>query len=70
MGEPTGGGGEVGGGREEHFPRMEVINSKGDGAWVDAANVFKAAFSARSCAWYAAELHSRRGALKSRGSEV
>ena len=29
MGEPTGGGGEVGGGGEERFPRMEVIEGEG-----------------------------------------
>ena len=48
MGEPTRGGGEVGGGGEERFPRMEVIEGEGDGARVEAADTFKAAFSARS----------------------
>ena len=48
MGEPTGGRGEVGGGGEERFPRMEVIEGKGDGAQVEAADTFKAAFSFRS----------------------
>ena len=50
MGEPTRGGGEVGGGGEECFPRMEVIEGEGDGAWVEVANTFKVAFLARSCA--------------------
>ena len=47
MRELTGGGGEVGGGGEEHFPSTEVIEGEGDGAWVEAADAIKAAFSAR-----------------------
>ena len=48
MGEPTGGGGEVGGGGEERFPRTEVIEGEGDGARVEVADAIKAAFSAQS----------------------
>ena len=51
MGDPIGGGGEVGGGGEEHFPRTEVVEGEGDGAQVEAADTFKAVFSARSRAW-------------------
>ena len=45
----------MGGGGEERFPRTEVIDGEGDGARVDAADAFKAAFSARSRSRYAAE---------------
>ena len=51
MGEPTGGGGKVGGGGEERFPRTEVIEGEGDGARVEVADAIKAVFLARSCAW-------------------
>ena len=49
-GELTRGGGEVGGGGEEHFPRTEVIEGEGDRTRVEAANAFKAAVLARICA--------------------
>ena len=60
----------MGGGGEECFPRTEVIEGEGDGAWVDAADAIKAAFSARSHSRYAAEPRGGWGALESGGTEA
>ena len=38
MGEPTGGGGEVGGGGELRLPRTELIDREGEGARVEAVD--------------------------------
>ena len=47
IGEPTGGGGDVGGGGELHFPSTEEIEGEGEGIREDAADSRAARASAR-----------------------
>ena len=66
-GDPTGGGGNVGGGGELRLPRTEVIEGEGEGARVEATDIQAALASQRRITTAIASLVFARGGAEGSG---